>query len=85
MRQVTKEQFYASVGSYNVHPYITSDKYPYTTEWRNSAGRVFGRMIPKIDEKYAHLFTEECFLSNDVEIRQGQVQTHIDTLDINDI
>lgn len=84
MRQVTKPQFYASIGDRNVHPYITSDKYPYTTEWRDPRGRVFGQMIPKIDEKYAHLFTEECFLADDVEIRNA-TQVVSSVLDMNDI
>lgn len=69
MKQITKEQFYASVGAFNVHPYITSNTYPYTTEWRNPAGKVYGRVIPKIDKKYSHLYEDEYFLSEDVEVR----------------
>lgn len=84
MKQVTEPQFYASIGDCNVHPYIISDKYPYTTEWRDPKGRVFGRMIPKIDEKYAHLYTEECFLSDDIEIKH-ETQKVSSVLDMSDI
>lgn len=47
MLEVSKDEFYGSVGQQNVHPHIVSDQYPYKTEWRLPSGRVIGKIVPE--------------------------------------
>lgn len=63
MQEVSKDTFYATIGEYNVHPYL-SGAYPYTSEWHTPAGRIIGKVIPELDQRYAHLFTEHFFVSD---------------------
>ena len=50
-RLVSKEQFYAAMRPLDVHPQISNDKYPYSTEWRlQKNGRlIVGKSIGKIE------------------------------------
>lgn len=63
-KEVTRDEFYAAVGKQNVHPYIVSDKYPYTTEWKTPSGQLVGKIVPKIGA-YPHLYTDTYFLRID--------------------
>lgn len=71
MRKVTRDQFYSSIGTQNVHPYIVSDKYPYTEEWKDPRGKVYGKIIPEdgvfLPGTYP-FYTEHYYLSEDVQI-----------------
>lgn len=47
MRQVTKDQFYATIGPLNVVSTITNSKWPYTSDFtlhRELVGRVVGKL-----------------------------------------
>lgn len=51
MRQVTKEEFYAAVGSLNVHPKIVSG-FPYECRWiflNNPHGPLSGKTVDRIE------------------------------------
>ena len=62
MKEVTKEAFYEKIykGNLNVHPYVVG-KYPYTSIFKFSDGREFGRAVEaylagrncgQVEEKY---------------------------------
>jgi len=58
MRQVTKDDFYAAMGPLNVHPTITNDKWPYTSDWmvgRVVVGRTVGRLEGPFERKDYYL------------------------------
>lgn len=61
MIEVSKTEFYNSIGQLNVHPHIVSEKYPYTTEWRTPSGEVQGKSIPETGQ-YPHLYTKKYFI-----------------------
>lgn len=61
MIEVSKTEFYNSIGQLNVHPHIVSERYPYATEWRTSSGEVQGRIILEAGE-YPHLYTKKYFI-----------------------
>lgn len=45
MKQVTKAEFYSTIGPLNVHSCIRPGPWPYTSDWKlgAGAGRVVGR------------------------------------------
>ena len=52
MIQVTKDQFYATVGQLNAHPHIVTS-YPYTAEWRIQ-DQVGYPMVGKTVDRYVN-------------------------------
>jgi hypothetical protein len=44
-KQVSKEQFFSTVGKLDVHPTIINSKYPYTSDWKLRDGKVVGRSV----------------------------------------
>jgi len=58
MLQVTKDQFYATVGPLNATSAITNDKWPYTSDFtihRELVGRVIGRLEGPFEVKDYYL------------------------------
>lgn len=49
MRQVTQQEFYATIGPQNCHPHILPGRYPYTSEFRTPSGRVIGKAVGQLD------------------------------------
>jgi hypothetical protein len=62
MREVTKDEFFATVGQQNVHPYMVTDRYPYTEDWRTPRGVVLGRVVPE-PGTHPHLFTSRYYVT----------------------
>ena len=50
MKQVTKDEFFATIGQLNVHPTPTGDKYPYTSIFKHPNGVEAGRIVPTTGE-----------------------------------
>ncbi len=48
-REVSKEEFFASVGQMNVHPSIQG-RYPYTALWMTPIGSIQGKTVDYIPE-----------------------------------
>lgn len=54
MQQVTKARFYGAIfdGGLDVHPTITNDRYPYSSDWkfhRKPGTPLFGRTVDRIE------------------------------------
>jgi hypothetical protein len=47
-REVTRDDFFATVGQLNVHPRIISDGFPYTQDWNTPAGFIRGKSVDYI-------------------------------------
>lgn len=49
MREVSKDEFFATVGQMNVHPRIVGD-YPYTSRFCSPDGIEYGRIVNALPE-----------------------------------
>ena len=49
-REVTKDEFYAGIGSKNVHPRIVTNNWPYTSVFLDRFGGEHGKIIGYIPE-----------------------------------
>ena len=44
-KEVTNKEFFDAIGPTDVSPYITTEKYPYTSEFRTRTGVVVGKIV----------------------------------------
>lgn len=50
MREVTKDQFYQSIGNQNVTPYPQQGPWPYTSLFKTPSGEVRGKVVGFVPE-----------------------------------
>lgn len=66
MKEVTKEEFFHTVGQLNVHP-APVGKWPYTSEWKSPSGRIVGKsegFHPIVDGKLHRGLVETRYFSS---------------------
>jgi hypothetical protein len=49
MIKVSKEKFFRVIGPLNVHPSIRPTPYPYTSDWKDPHGTVYGKSTDRGD------------------------------------
>lgn len=58
LKEVSKEEFFATIGPRNVHPEIVGNKYPYTSVYRSPDRVVHGKVTETlVNGKYPPKFT----------------------------